>query len=212
MRALLSCKRRSRPDIDEAEAVLVAHQPRDALRFGREALRADCAAVGRVHFRFEFLRHMRAQLETVGDRALQMVLRVHRIEHRGLTLIERRLVHRFERDIRDIACAMERQRQCIRESDRRRLPSQCRRQPRHKARTVVLLALSRLAAFDAVLRFEVAAREIVSARERNECDLFIFIHRRNRLVQRRCEGPVRIKRNCTRRIGRVRFCDRDIRP
>ena len=55
-------------------------------------------------------------------------------------------------------------------------------QPAHETGPVVPGAIDRLPELDGVLRLEMAATEVVGARERDECELFLLVDWIERLL------------------------------
>src|SRR5258708_2426624 len=83
---------------------------------------------------------------------------------------------------------------------RRACPCSQGRSPAVRSGRFVTRPLQRLSKLDAVLRFEVAAREIVGAGEGNERGLSRGVKAADRGAQRRSKRPVRIERERRRRI------------
>src|SRR2546430_10293076 len=76
-----------------------------------------------------------------------------------------------------------------------------------------MASLQWLAQLDAVLRLEMAARQILGASERNEKRLAVRVERRYRGPQNRGERPVRVEFNRSIRSTRPGWlCDRYIGP
>jgi hypothetical protein len=87
-----------------------------------------------------------------------------------------------------------------------REPTRCLGEPAEKSRAVIARRLQGLTEFDAVLGFEVAARQIIGAREGHEGRLPLQIHRADGVAHGGRERPVGIQRQragvrC--RIGRA---------
>src|SRR6185437_15501994 len=107
-------------DIDEAEAVLVAHQGGDAPRFGGEAACTGCAAAGLDHLVAQVIGDRGGQRQSVGGGGGQRRALVHVPENRGLSCIEACLRFGLQRDVGDVlAGALETERQAFRERNRR---------------------------------------------------------------------------------------------
>ena len=140
-----------------------------------------------------------AQVEAFGDQRLEARAGVH--ARRAVPPGDRRtarlpvpLSETFGTD--DVAG--HHHRQAVGERDRRRRAVERRGQPIEKPRSVGVRRAARRrdrhAALDAVLRFEVAAREILGAGERHERELALLPERQHRVLERRMQAPRRPRR------------------
>src|SRR5581483_5561573 len=145
-------------DIDEPEAIFVAHEARDTRGLDGETARVDRAAARRLlRGILEFVGDLLAQFEAVGDGRVQVMVLVHAGENGVLALVERGFADGAQRDVRHVAGAAERERQRVRERDGCRARAKRGGKARHETRSVIALVRG-FAALDAVLRLEVAAR------------------------------------------------------
>lgn len=148
-------------DVDEAQPIFVAHEPRHAFGLELEALGVDGAAVGGEHFLRDLLGDFLPKIQAVAHRRLEMVAGVHVAQYSRLALVERRFADVLERQVRHRSGALEGQRQCVREGDGIRLRSggaKRLRQTAEKAGAVIACASRGLPELDAVLGLEMAAR------------------------------------------------------
>src|SRR5450756_387094 len=94
-------------DVDEAEVELLAHQPADPPRRQLEAARRNRAAIGRGHFlRYRFV-DIVANPESFGNRGGKIASRVHIPDQLGLPIVDARLAHAVDADIRYLRLAAE---------------------------------------------------------------------------------------------------------
>src|SRR6202035_2759537 len=64
-------------DVDEPDAILLAHEPSDPPGLELEALGCDRVLVGLLHFLFHDVSYLLAQLQAILDLLLQVMARVH---------------------------------------------------------------------------------------------------------------------------------------
>ncbi|KIT81851.1 hypothetical protein QT20_00150, partial [Staphylococcus aureus] len=148
-------------------------------------LAAHGTTPSRLHLLVEGLEHSFAHVESRGDRLRELaLLAVHRLDHGHLALVDRLS------DIRECqvghrrGIAAEAQRQLIGERDRPVVLAQHLRQPGQKTGTIVARPADGLAQFYRILRFEMAAAEVVGAGERHERDLALLPQGQDAILER----------------------------
>jgi hypothetical protein len=119
-------------DIDKAEDELLTHQPADAARRELEAARRYRAAIGRGHFFGYRFVDIVANSETFRNRRRQIALRVHVLDQPGLPIVDARLAHAVDPDIRNLRLAAKDQRKLVGKGDRPD-PRQLGGEPAHEA-------------------------------------------------------------------------------
>jgi hypothetical protein len=180
-------------DIDKAQVELLAHQPADAPRRKLEAARRDRAAIGRVHFlRYRFV-DVVANPKPFRNRGSKFALRIHFLDQPGLAIVDARLAHAVDPDIRNLRLAAEDQRELLGKGDRLD-PRELGGEPAHEAGAIVARAADGLAELNGVLGFEVASGQVIARTgEGNKRDFPLSPKRIDAVPQGRMQSPIRGK-------------------
>ena len=188
--------------VHKADLVARLHQPRHAPGRALKALGAQRIAAGGFHLALHGAGHFVAGGKAFVHRRGQRCTPVHGGDEFGLPRIHtappgacaQRGVGHIHRPAQHQGQGAGKRHGLQRRCSAIAARVQLGHQPVQKARSVVAPPAQGLAQLDAVLRVEVAAREVVRARKRHKRELTLLVQRQHRFRQCRVQAPVGCER------------------